>query len=169
MQDIARQTGMSRASLYSYFKNKEEIFRCLSAELHERSLGDAESRLKGADAVDVDLASRVEAALVARLAPFFEVVTQSAHGSEINDENNRLCGDLVLESSQRFRRMLERVLSSASRAGDIDLRAAGLTASSAAELVHLGATGLKQGAPDIATFKKRLHAFVQVFIAGLRR
>jgi AcrR family transcriptional regulator len=29
MQDIAEQAGISRASVYSYFKNKDEIFRCV--------------------------------------------------------------------------------------------------------------------------------------------
>jgi AcrR family transcriptional regulator len=168
MEDIAKETGISRASLYSYFDDKEEIFRCLSAELHERSLGDAEGHLKGAASVDLGLASRVEAALIARLAPFQEVVTQSAHGSEIYDENNRLCGDLVLDSSERFRRMLATALNAGARAGEIDLKAAGLTASAAAELVHLGARGLKQGAPDVAIFEKRVQGFVQVFFAGLR-
>ena len=42
MQDIAKETGVSRASLYSYFENKEEIFRSLSAKLHEDSLANAE-------------------------------------------------------------------------------------------------------------------------------
>ena len=124
--------------------------------------------MKGAASVDLGLASRVEAALIARLAPFQEVVTQSAHGSEIYDENNRLCGDLVLASSERFRRMLATALNAGARAGEIDLKAAGLTGSAAAELVHLGATGLKRGASDVATLEKRVHGFVQVFFAGLR-
>ena len=167
MEDIAKETGTSRASLYSYFENKEEIFRCLSSQLNEQSLGDAENHLKGASG-DLDLASRVEAALIDRLARFLEVVTQSAHGSEIYDENNRLCGDLVVDSSERFRGMLTAALSAGNQASKIDLKAAGLTASAAAELIHLGATGLKQGAPDVATFEKRVHGFVQVFFAGLR-
>ena len=167
MEDIAKETGTSRASLYSYFENKEEIFRCLSSQLNEQSLGDAENHLKGASG-DLDLASRVEAALIDRLARFLEVVTQSAHGSEIYDENNRLCGDLVVDSSERFRGMLTAALRAGNRASEIDLKAAGLTASAAAELIHLGATGLKQGAPDVATFEKRVHGFVQVFFAGLR-
>lgn len=168
MEDIAKETGTSRASLYSYFENKEAIFRCLSSELHERSLGDAESHLKAASAADLDLAARVEAALIARLAPFQAVVAESAHGSEIYDENNRLCGDLVVESAERFRVLLTSALGAAARAGEIDLKAAGLTASAAAELVHLGATGLKQGASDAAALERRIHGFVRVFFAGLR-
>jgi len=168
MEDIAKETGTSRASLYSYFENKEAIFRGLAAELHERSLGDAEGHLKAASGPGLAVAQRVEAALIARLTPFQSVVSESAHGSEIYDENNRLCGDLVLESSERFRSMLATALSAAARAGEIDLKSARLTASAAAELVHLGATGLKQGALDVRTLEKRIRAFVQVFFAGLR-
>ena len=173
MEDIAKETGISRASIYSHFENKEEIFRSLSASLHEETLGNAESCLclKGESPVgggQSPLAERVEEALVARFGPFQEVVTQSAHGSEIYDENNRLCGDLVTDSHQRFQSILATAMKAASRAGEIDLKAAGLSASGVAELIHLGAVGLKQGAPDVATFTKRLHGFIQVFFAGLR-
>ena len=168
MEDIAKETGVSRASLYSYFDNKEEIFRGLSAQLHERSLVDAEGHLLGDAALAGNLAARFQAALLARIAPFLEVVAKSAHGAEIYDENNRLCGDLVLASSERFRTMLTSALSAAARAGEIDLKGAGLTAAAAAELIQLGAAGLKQGASDVQTVDRRLHGFVKVFFAGLQ-
>lgn len=168
MADIAKETGVSRASLYSYFENKEEIFRSLSAALQERSLAGAEAHLKD-DASGRSLASRVEEAVLARFAPFYEVVSASAHGSEINDENNRLCGELVLSSSERFVAMLTRALAAAARAGEIDLQGAGLTAPAAAELIHLGAAGMKQRAADVATVEKRVRRFVRVFFAGLAR
>lgn len=170
MADIAKETGISRASLYSHFENKEAIFRCLSASLHEDTLGNSESRLKGGSTLGgepIDLAARVEDALLARFGPFLEVVTQSAHGSEIYDENNRLCGDLVLDSHQRFQAMLANAMKAAVRAGEIDLKGSGISASAVAEIIHLGAAGLKQRAPDVATFKKRLHGFVRFFFAGL--
>ncbi len=171
MEDIANETGISRASLYSHFDNKEEIFRCLSASLHEQALGKAESHLKGTSSQageHIDLTARVEAALLARLGPFHEIVTQSEHGIEIADENNQRCGDLVRDSQERFQGMLARAIKAAARAGEIDLKAPGLTAAATAELVHLGAAGLKHGAPDMATLEKRLRAFVQVVFAGLR-
>jgi hypothetical protein len=59
-------------------------------------------------------------------------------------------------------------MKSAVRADEIDLKAAGLTPATAAQLLHLGAAGLKKGAPDLATLEKRVHAFVHVFLAGLR-
>lgn len=167
MEDIAKETGVSRASLYSYFENKEEIFRSLTEQLHERSLADAERHLKGAEGEARGISERVQDALLARLTPFLEVVQGSAHGAEIYDENNRLCGDLVLASSERFRAMLTAAVSAAARSGAIDLKAAGLTAPAAAELIHLGAMGLKQGGVEVAALKKRVRAFVGVFFAGL--
>jgi AcrR family transcriptional regulator len=167
MEDIATTAGVSRASLYSYFGNKEEIFRCLSASIHEQALADAEAALR-ATSGKPDIARRVEGALVARFARLQEVVTQSPHGREIYDEDNRLCGDLVLESSARFRALLAAEMRAADRAGAVDLKGAGLSAPAAAELIQLGASGLKQGASDVATLKKRLRRFVRVFFAGLR-
>ncbi|MDJ0788870.1 MAG: helix-turn-helix domain-containing protein [Myxococcota bacterium] len=166
MEDIAKETGVSRASLYSYFENKEEIFRSLTAHLQEQSLAAAEHCLKEGGS-DVDVATRVEAALLARLTPFLEVV-QSAHGSELYDENNRLCGDLVVASSERFLEILTTALAAAARAGQIDLKSAGLSAAATAELIYRSAAGLKQGAADMETVTKRLRSFVAVFFAGLR-
>jgi hypothetical protein len=111
---------------------------------------------------------RVEGALVARFARLQEVVTQSPHGREIYDEDNRLCGDLVLESSARFQAMLASEMRAAVREGEVNLKGAGLSAAAAAELIQLGASGLKQGAPDVATLKRRLRRFVRIFFAGLR-
>ena len=47
MEDIARELGISRASLYSYFENKDEIFRSVSLHLHEEALTAAEKSLAG--------------------------------------------------------------------------------------------------------------------------
>ena len=47
--------------------------------------------------------------------------------------------------------MLAGAIKEGDRAGEVDLKAAGLTPVSAAELLHLGGAGLKQGAPSRAT------------------
>ncbi|MFT5442619.1 MAG: hypothetical protein ACI8W3_001663 [Myxococcota bacterium] len=78
------------------------------------------------------IANRVEAARFARLGPFQNIVSQSAHGGEIYDENSRLCSDLACESSKRFRALLTTAIRGASRTGEIDLKAAGLTVTSTA-------------------------------------
>jgi hypothetical protein len=72
-----------------------------------------------------------------------------------------------LDSHERFQVMLANAMKAAARAGEIDLKGSRMSASGVAEIIHLGAAGLKQRASDVVTFKKRLHGFVRIFFAGL--
>ena len=169
MEDIARELGISRASLYSYFENKDEIFRCVSMSLHENALFEARSCLQHeeGDASGGDLIRQVERALLARHRPFQDEYVQSPHNVELHDEYSRLCGDIVADSHSQFQTMLATALKSASRRGEIDLKQAGITAIQAAEILNLATAGLKRGATDLATFEMRVRKFSAVFVAGL--
>lgn len=101
MADIAWELGISRASIYSYFENKDEIFRSVSMSLHEQALNEAHNFFKD-DTSDIDLMARVESALLARRRPFQVEFVQSPHGVELHDEYCRLCGDIVSASHLRF-------------------------------------------------------------------
>lgn len=163
MEDIARETGVSRASLYTHFANKEEIFQRLSARLHEEALAAAEQALKS----DAPLPQRAQAALEAKLTRMLDVIHGSPHGAELTDENSRLCGDLAAASDARLRKLLADALRAGARDGEIDLASAGLHANSAAELLALSASGLKSGAADSDAFRARLSQLIRVFFGGL--
>ncbi|MEM9176859.1 MAG: TetR/AcrR family transcriptional regulator [Myxococcota bacterium] len=162
MEEIARGTGVSRASLYLQFANKEEIFRGLVERVHQSALDAAESALEG----DAPLASRLEDALVAKVGRLLDVVSESPHGEEIVDESSRTCGDLVLASSERFQKMLAKAIAGAVRAGELRLTGTGLSAPAAAELLRLSATGLKYGSADAREYRKRTRQLVRVVLAG---
>ena len=163
MEDIAREAGVSRPALYLHFRSKEELFRSLAASLQEAALAEAEAALKVAG----PLADRVHAALEAKVVRMIEVVHDSPHGAELLDASSRLCGDLAARSEARLQRMLEDAFRAAARAGEIDLRGAGLSAGAAAELVRLAAYGQKVPGGDPAGFRRRLARLVKVFFAGL--
>jgi len=163
MEDIAREAGVSRPALYLHFRNKEEIFRSLSAALQETALAAAEAELKGGGSLE----RRVHAALEAKVVRMLEVVHDSPHGAELLDASSRLCGDLAAHSEARLQRMLEEAFREATRSGEIDLRGAGLSASAAAELVRLAAYGLKVPGTDPGDFRRRLTRLARVFFAGL--
>ena len=169
MEDIAQRLGVSRASLYSYFSNKDDIFRGVSMAIHERALRRAEQHLfpQASDDAHAGIEERVTHALMARHSPFQKAVSQSTHGGELFDEYSRLCGDIVRESHDGFQSMLGKALNQAARQGSIHLKASGLNGKQAAELLNLSAAGLKHGAPDVPTFQKRLQALVSVFFKGL--
>jgi len=163
MEDIARETGVSRASLYQHFRNKEEIFRSLCAGLQEKALVLAEQALKG----EAPLAERVEAAIAGKVVAFLEVVEASPHGEELVGENSRLCADLAVRTEARFQRMLVETFRAGARSGEIDLGARRLSAPAAAELLRLSAYGLKHAGGGSDDFRKRLHTLIDIFFAGL--
>ena len=167
MEDIAKETGVSRPSLYSHFKNKDEVFRSLSVQLHENALSESD-RFLSADPKKVPLEERLGSALAAKLGGVTTFGDESPHGNEICDEANRLCGDIVLDASTRFQAMLHKALKAANRGGEIKLGRSRPSPLAAAELLNLGAYGLIRGAADSATFYKRLSNFVQIYVAGLR-
>ena len=163
MEDIALEAGLSRAALYLQFKNKEDIFRELSRELHEQAMAQAEAALAG----DGAIAERLLHAIEAKSLKVLEIAYASPHGGELMDENNRLCGELAVESHGRFVEMIGNALKGSDASGEIHLSRSGLKPREAAELLTQSAAGLKLGdvSPDL--YRKRLAAFVRVFVAGL--
>lgn len=163
MEEIARGTGLSRASLYLQFANKEEIFRALVERVHAKALDSAEAALES----EAPLAARLEEALVAKVGQLLDVVAESPHGAEIVDESSRTCGDLVLASRERFQQGLAKAIAAAVRSGELRLVGAGLSAPAAAEMLRLSATGLKEDAANARVYRKRVRRLVRVFLAGL--
>src|SRR5262245_29713183 len=163
MEDIAAEAGVSRAALYLQFRNKEEIFRSLSRELHDTALAQAAAAL----AAPGSLADRLRAAVEAKSLRFVEIAYGSPHGRELLDESNRLCGDLPAESERRFVALVTGVLRRAARAGEIDPQAVGLHAPRAAELFVHSVSGLKGPGVTVEAYRARVAALVRIFVAGL--
>lgn len=165
MDDIATALGISRASLYSYFENKDDIFRCVLISVTESGLVEAKRCLGLAD---LDLTARIEAALLARYLPLHRMLIESVHGEELAESYFRLCSDSFADSFAQSKDILTAALKSANRRKEIDLKAALLTASKASELLNLTILGLRHTSTDVEIYKNRVNSFVSVFMRGLR-
>lgn len=163
MEDIASAAGVSRAALYLQFRNKEEIFRRLAQRLQEQSL-EAAAR---AAATEAPLAERLRATTEAKTLTFVRLGFDSPHGTELLDEHNRLCGDVVAGARRRFVELLARAFRGAARRGEIDLEAAALSAPRAAELFHKSIQGLKGPGVTLDEYRAALASLVAIFVAGL--
>ena len=165
MSDIARAMGISRASLYTYFDNKEEIFKKACVNINAQSLQKVERLLTGHGAAS-PIAERVNDALLARYGMFLEIA-KSPHGSEIYNERNRLCGALAQESVRDLRLLLTKALKAAEKSGEINLKNINLSPAAAAEILQMSAAGLKVEAVDSKAYGARLQAFIRIFFAGI--
>ena len=166
MEDIAGELGISRASLYSYFKNKDEIFRSVSIWLHERAMADAEQCLMESwDRKNVS--SKIVQVLLARHLSFHEEQFHSVHAEELQDEYSRLCGDVVVESNAKFQRLLADGLDVAVAESLIYVDLDDVKTAEVAEVLNLATAGLKRGAVRPGLFEARVTRMVKIFVAGL--
>jgi len=163
MADIARATGISRASLYLSFNSKEELFRAGSARAHAQTLEQVERALAGQDSVF----SRIETAMVAfqrgLLAPF----VGSADAAELFDANMTLAKDVTLDARAKLLNLLSQALAQAVAKREISLGAVETRPAELASLILAAMNGIKetQGAgPDFETGTK---LFMRVLRAAL--
>ena len=165
MQDIAEQAGISRASVYSYFKNKDEIFRCVSVDVHDGALSKASGILQNRE--QGDLVTRLAGALYARHGRFLTLVLDSAQGAEL--EYFRLCGYVVIDYSRRFKDQLKLCIDLAASSGELDLSDRDLTSDRVAIVLNLSAAGCKRGCVTMDEYSQRIEDLVEMMIGGLMR
>ncbi|MEM7003279.1 MAG: helix-turn-helix domain-containing protein [Pseudomonadota bacterium] len=168
MDDIARAAEVSRASLYSYFENKEEIFRSLSQWLFAESLQAARDELQCQRDTN-HLEQRLIAGLSAFHARLLGALEATPHGAELMEEGGRLNADITQEYAVQIEALLAFEVAHAQQSGEIDLGAANLSAEAAAEVIHLAALGLKHGTTSFADYQVKLGQLLPLVIAGLKK
>ncbi len=168
VEDVARRAGVSRQTLYSHWRSKDDLFRSLVETIHAEQAVAMEEAL---DAPAADVEARMIAVLEARFLRFVELTAVSPHAAELYDLHGRLCGDVARASQERSERLLARMLRDAQKRGEIDLARSGLSAPRAARVLFDCAHGAKGEDPSLATpaeFRERLARVVRLLVTGLR-
>jgi AcrR family transcriptional regulator len=163
MDDIAREAGIAKGTIYLSFASKEEVFQALGQRLSQRMLAGAETARHRPGTT----AGKLTAMHAAWFGTYAETIRQSPHAAELLDAKHRLSADLVTDASRRYQRLVRDVLAEAAATGELDLDAAGLTADTAAELMIASARGLESIAASPAAYRRHLDTLVRVMIAGL--
>lgn len=94
MADIAEAAGISRATLYLHFKNKEEIFRALADHVVEESL----RQMREAWQPNTAFHKNLEAAILAKDGRLHRLKHTSPHGGELlasNSESVLACAQIL--------------------------------------------------------------------------
>ena len=166
MEGVARRAGVSRATLYTHWRNRDDLFRGLVATLH----AEHEAEMEVALASDAPFEDRLLAMLEARFVRFVALTAASPHAAELYDGHGRLCGDIARASQERSEKLLAKLLRQAANAGEVDLARCGLSAARVAGVLFDCAHGAKGEDASRATpeeFRERLRRTVRVVVAGL--
>ncbi|HVE82670.1 MAG TPA: helix-turn-helix domain-containing protein [Myxococcales bacterium] len=159
VDDVAREAGVAKGTVYLYFKSKEEIFRAVSAALIGKYLEAAER----AAASEGPVEERLAAALEAKVLTVHLLKSSSAHGQELVDSSHAVSGDLYAASYGPFVKVLAKILR------EVHLS---IPATEAAWMVFRAAMSAgfspEPPPPPAPEVQKRLRALAGVMVRGLR-
>ncbi|MDQ3032581.1 MAG: TetR/AcrR family transcriptional regulator [Myxococcota bacterium] len=163
VDSIAREAGVAKATFYAYFPGKDDVFRAVCVAVCDRILEQAAAAAERAP----DLESRLRGVLEAKLVTVYELVDASPHAREILDSQTRIGADIVESADREYVRRLGALLADADRARELDLKAAGHTPSSAAQLLVRSAHGAAHDTTSTRALQKQLRDLVRLFLRAL--
>jgi len=167
IDDIARQAGIAKGTVYLYVENKEALFRTLSQSLLDGVLANARAAAAGGGGV----AARLAAILDAKFGFFHALLHRSPHASELMDSKSRLCADVFAEGDAAYLQVLTKAVTDAVRRGEVAPKRHGLTAEDVARMLMAGAHGIAVDPSRTLSddeHRSHLDALVRVIVDGLR-
>jgi TetR/AcrR family transcriptional regulator, cholesterol catabolism regulator len=117
LKDIAAAVGGDRASIYYYFRNKEDIFR----EMIRLGMADVISQLEAQSRVDGTASQRLRAAMAAVLNayethyPYLYIYFQEDHSSRVIDPS---LNAEILDLGRKYERLFRQIVDDGVRAGE---------------------------------------------------
>jgi AcrR family transcriptional regulator len=157
MELVAREANVAKATLYSYFKNKDELFLAVCARMaHILRRAVEQSLLKP----DVSLDARLVDAVIAKQRPTFALVRGSAHAAELFSYTHSMAGEIFTDLDAAILEMLR-----AAMAGDPELSP---NAPQLARALYFGSAALANRSETAAEMEAELSAFAAAHLAGVR-
>ena len=157
MELVAREANVAKATLYSHFKNKDELYLAVCARM-ARILRDAvEQALMKAD---TSLDERLADAVVAKHRPVFTLVRASPHAAELLTYTHSMAGEIFANLDLEMLDMLR-----AAMANDPQL---GRHAEQLARALYFGSAPLASRSESTAQMEQEVGAFARAYLAGSR-
>jgi AcrR family transcriptional regulator len=156
MEMAAEAARVAKATLYSYFRNKDALFEGVAWRLADRLTREFASALNGSGRVE----DRVRSALTGKHLRVFEVVRGSPHARELFSAKDRLARE-IFEAADRD------MIAALAAALDADPVFAP-RAPVLARALFFGAIGLADQCADPAALVSEVGGFVNIHLAGAR-
>jgi len=157
MEMVAREANVAKATLYSYFKNKDALYVAVCARMARLLRGVVEQALAQKSA---PLDRRLAEAVIAKHRAVFKLVRGSPHAAELFSYKDAMAGEMFAELDAAILELLADAL-----AGDAQLAR---NAARLARALYLGSAELASRSATAAEMENELGAFVAVHLAGAR-
>jgi AcrR family transcriptional regulator len=157
MELVAREANVAKATLYSYFKNKDELYLAVCARMARLLRGAVEQALMKPD---VPLDARLADAVIAKQRPIFTLVRGSAHAAELFSYTHSMAGEIFAELDTAILGMLRAAMTE-----DPELSP---NAEQLARALYYGSADLARRSATAAEMEVELNAFATIHLAGVR-
>ena len=157
MELVAREANVAKATLYSYFKNKDELYVAVCARMARILRGSVEQALMKPE---TPLDERLADAVVAKHRPVFTLVRASPHAAELLTYTHSMAGEIFANLDVEMLDMFR-----AAMAGDPEL---GRNAEQLARALYFGSAPLANRSETTAQMEQEVGAFARAYIAGAR-
>jgi len=157
MEMVARQASVAKATLYSFFKNKDELYVAVCERMGRLLHGVVEQALKQPSE---RLDARLGAALTAKHRLVFTLVRGSSHAAELFSYKDAMAGEIFARLDESILTMLESAI--------IADRQLAPGAGQLARALYFGSAELANRSESVAELESELQAFAATHLAGAR-
>jgi AcrR family transcriptional regulator len=157
MELVAREANVAKATLYSHFKNKDELFLAVCARMARILRGAVEQALLKPDTA---LDERLADAVIAKHRSIFALVRASPHAAELFTYTHSMAGEIFRELDTAILDMLRTAMTE-----DPEFAP---HATQLARALYFGSSELANRSKTAAEMELALHDFVLTHLAGAR-
>lgn len=166
MDDIAREAGLAKATLYLHFKGKDDVFRAMLVLLARR----IEGRCREVLTMDAPFADRLSALLQGQYGQAYTSCGTGEHLIELK----AMMASIAVKELQALERLCvdyaRTLFTTANEAGEIDLAKSGVDLDEMIASMLFAAAGAKLGEPPSAeVYAERLDKIARIFAAVVAR
>jgi AcrR family transcriptional regulator len=154
LDDVAREAGIAKGTLYLYFDSKDALFAAIAERLCAETLKNAEEAI----ACSSSLTGRIVGCLDACFGSMHRLTAQSPHIAELTESKEALAAGIYGAFNRKMRDLLRKVLKDGS-----------ITQADAVDMFLAAAIGtLKTGDSREKAYRARLTALTEILVAGLK-
>lgn len=162
MDELARQAGVAKPTLYAYFEDKQSVFSAVVDDVLARILDEARS---AAD-LDADLESRLVGVLAAKFTRMHELVHASPHAADLLASSETTSADAAARTDAAYRGLLLHMVSAAARSGELDLARASASRPAFVNALLCAGHGAGYGVETAAQHRHNLATQVHLLLVG---